>query len=168
MINREKERGVIYIAKKVKKITKKATDTKPAKKHHHHWHPHDFMIVFGGGFIIIVLLLFVSGSFGLNLFPNRAQSNASEVMEEVGIPEKTITIEAFSYTPDPVTVKVGTTVTWVNNDADPHSATADNGVFNTDILEQGESGSVTFSTPGEYTYHCSIHPNMTGTIIVEE
>ena len=78
-----------------------------------------------------------------------------------------ITIENFAFTPASVTVTAGATVTWTNNDSAPHTATGDGGEFDTGNIAQGGSASVTFDTPGTYTYHCSIHPNMTATIIVE-
>ena len=82
--------------------------------------------------------------------------------------KKAVTIENFTYTPETVRVKAGTVITWTNNDAEAHSASADDGSFDTGLMERGQSASVTLTEPGEYTYHCSLHPNMTGKIIVEE
>ena len=78
-----------------------------------------------------------------------------------------VTIENFAFNPASVTVTAGATVTWTNNDAAPHTATGDGGEFDTGTIASGGSASVTFDTPGTYTYHCTIHPNMTATIIVE-
>lgn len=157
------------MAKKVKKSVKKTSSVTSAKKHHHHhWHPHEFFIVVAGGFIVIVLILIFSNGFRSEKSVSNDQSYMESQMSEEGLPEATVTIEEFSYSPNPLRVKVGTTVTWTNNDSEPHSATADDGIFNTGTLDQGQSGSVTFTKAGAYTYHCSFHPNMTGTVIVEE
>ncbi len=77
-----------------------------------------------------------------------------------------VTIADFSFTPASITVHVGDTVTWVNNGPSAHTATADNGSFNTGVLQKGHSASVTFHSPGTFAYHCAIHPFMHGTIVV--
>jgi plastocyanin len=76
----------------------------------------------------------------------------------------------FAFNPSSVTIKTGTVVTWVNQDAVSHTIASDNSssvAFSSDLLPTGASYNVTFTTPGTYTYHCSIHPSMTGTIIVQ-
>jgi plastocyanin len=78
-----------------------------------------------------------------------------------------VAISGSSFSPHEVTVAVGDTVTWTNSDQISHTATADGGSFDTGALSNTESGTVTFSTAGSFPYHCSIHPNMTGTITVE-
>jgi plastocyanin len=78
-----------------------------------------------------------------------------------------VAISGFSYSPGTVTVAVGDTVTWTNSDAQGHTATADGGSFDTGTLGNGETGTVTFSAAGSFPYHCTIHPQMTGTVVVE-
>ena len=78
-----------------------------------------------------------------------------------------VAISGSSFSPREITVTVGDTVTWTNSDQISHTATADGGSFDTGALSNNESGTVTFSTAGAFPYHCSIHPNMTGTITVE-
>jgi plastocyanin len=78
---------------------------------------------------------------------------------------KNVTIAGFAYSPNPVTINVGDTVTWTNNDAASHTATG-NG-FNTGTISTGNSKSVTFNSAGTFDYHCSIHPSMTGTVVVK-
>lgn len=72
------------------------------------------------------------------------------------------------YSPQNITVVIGVnnTVTWINNDNAVHTVT-DNGVFDSGYIQPGQSWSYTFTTPGTYEYHCSLHPWMTGTVIVE-
>jgi plastocyanin len=72
-----------------------------------------------------------------------------------------------TYDPQEVTVKVGDTVTWVNEDAPKHDVVADNGEFKSQLFDKGQSFSYTFTKAGTYPYHCSIHPGMTGTVIVQ-
>ncbi len=79
-----------------------------------------------------------------------------------------VTIVDFSYEPDPVVVQVGGKVTWQNEDSAPHTATADDGSFETGTLDEGKTGSATFKEPGTFTYHCTIHPTMHGTVEVVE
>jgi LPXTG-motif cell wall-anchored protein len=78
-----------------------------------------------------------------------------------------VTIADFSFAPASLTVNQGDTVTWVNNGPTPHSATANNGSFNTGILKAGQSGSHTFSQAGTFSYYCQPHPYMKATIVVQ-
>jgi plastocyanin len=78
----------------------------------------------------------------------------------------TIDIVDFAFSGGSITVEAGTTVTWVNQGAANHTATASDGSFDTGTIAPGGSGSVTFNTPGTYSYFCAIHPDMTGTITV--
>jgi len=77
-----------------------------------------------------------------------------------------IEIKGFAFNPKELDVKVGTTVTWTNGDPATHTATSDDGTFDTKSLKTGKSGTFTFEKAGTYTYHCGIHPTMTGTVVV--
>jgi plastocyanin len=79
-----------------------------------------------------------------------------------------VQIVEFTYEPDPVTVQAGGKVIWQNEDAAPHTATADDGSFDTGTIEQGKLGSETFKEAGTYPYFCEIHPDMRGTVEVVE
>lgn len=79
-----------------------------------------------------------------------------------------VQIVEFSYEPDPVVVQVGGKVIWQNEDTAPHTATADDGSFDTGTIEKGKLGSATFKEAGTFTYHCEIHPTMHGTVEVVE
>jgi plastocyanin len=80
----------------------------------------------------------------------------------------TVAIDNFTFTPQKLTVKAGTTVTWTNMDDIPHGiAATDNAITRSKALDTDDSYSFTFTTPGTYTYFCYIHPHMTGTIVVE-
>jgi plastocyanin len=79
-----------------------------------------------------------------------------------------VEIVEFTYQPDPVVVQVGGKVIWQNQDAAPHTATADDGSFDTGTIEKGKVGSETFKEAGTFTYFCEIHPTMHGTVEVVE
>lgn len=77
-----------------------------------------------------------------------------------------VSISNFAFMPQNITINPGMTVTWTNNDSVTHTVTADNGMFNSGNLAPGQSFSFTFPSTGTFTYHCSIHPSMTGTVTV--
>jgi plastocyanin len=79
-----------------------------------------------------------------------------------------VDIVEFTYQPDPVVVQVGGKVIWQNQDTAPHTATADDGSFDTGTIEKGKLGSETFKEAGTFTYFCEIHPTMHGTVEVVE
>lgn len=90
----------------------------------------------------------------------------SEIVE-VAAADVAVTIREFKFNPDPLTVPVGTRVTWTNEDSAGHTATSDASVFRSPLLSRGGSFSFTFTQPGEYTYHCEPHPWITGKVIVQ-
>jgi plastocyanin len=90
-----------------------------------------------------------------------APSGEAQKAEKVEIVE-------FAYQPDPVTVQVGGKVIWQNEDTAPHTATADDGSFDTGTLERGKLKSETFKQAGTFTYFCEVHPDMHGTVEVVE
>src|SRR5918997_7054698 len=80
----------------------------------------------------------------------------------------TVDISNHAFNPAQLNVAPGTTVRFVNNDPEPHTATADNGVFDTGILQPGSSFEVLLDGSGTVTYHCELHPHMQGSIVVGE
>jgi len=79
-----------------------------------------------------------------------------------------VIIKNFTFSPNPVTVSVGATVSWSNQDGVAHTATSDTGAFDAGVISPGStSNGVAFNTPGTFAYHCSIHPFMHGVVIVE-
>jgi amicyanin len=77
-----------------------------------------------------------------------------------------VAIADFAFAPTTLTIAVGDTVTWTNEDAVEHTATSTAGAFDSGLLAQGESFSFTFTTAGTYDYLCTPHPTMTGRIVV--
>jgi len=90
------------------------------------------------------------------------QNPTGEVMSK-----NEVTMQNFAFHPATLTVKAGDKVTWSNKDSAGHSATADDGSFDTGIISPGQSGSFTFAKPGTYKYHCTPHPFMQATIVVQ-
>jgi plastocyanin len=73
-----------------------------------------------------------------------------------------------SFSPNPVEVKVGETVTWINDDSGRHTVTSKDGTFESGMMGKGQSFSYTFDKAGEYPYFCEPHPGMVGTVVVTE
>lgn len=78
-----------------------------------------------------------------------------------------VKIDNFSFSPATLTVAVGATVTWINRDDIPHTAVSTDGVFKSKTLDTDEKFSSTFTKAGTYPYFCSLHPKMTGKIVVQ-
>jgi plastocyanin len=78
-----------------------------------------------------------------------------------------VTIDNFSFTPQTLTVPVGSTVTWTNHDDIPHTVVSTDGVFKSKVRDTDEKFSHTFTKAGTFPYFCSVHPKMTGQIVVK-
>jgi plastocyanin len=77
-----------------------------------------------------------------------------------------VKIDNFTFGPGALTVAAGTTVTWTNRDDIPHTVVSTEGVFKSKVLDTDEKFSYTFTKPGTFPYFCSIHPKMTGKVVV--
>jgi amicyanin len=108
------------------------------------------------GFLAVVLSLGVSGTSVGILLANAAGKPASGKVE----------IDNFTFGPSTVSVAPGTTITWTNRDDIPHTVMSIDGVFRSKALDTDEAFSYTFSKAGTYDYYCSIHPKMTGKVVV--
>jgi len=78
-----------------------------------------------------------------------------------------VTIDNFTFSPQTLTIKAGTKVTWTNRDDIPHTVASATKAFKSPALDTDDSYSFTFTTAGSYEYFCSLHPHMTGTIVVQ-
>jgi amicyanin len=81
--------------------------------------------------------------------------------------EMAVKIDNFKFGPEDLTVAVGTTVTWTNRDDIPHTVVSTTGAFKSKVLDTDEKFSFTFTKAGAYDYFCSVHPKMTGKVIVQ-
>jgi plastocyanin len=120
-------------------------------------------VIVGGGYLLLQSQKTTSPSTAQNV----TTQNKTETNMEEGAEEAKVTISNFSFSPETVKVKVGGSVTWTNNDSVSHTVTADNGEFNTDPINKGQSTTLTFDQKGTFTYHCTPHPNMQATVVVE-
>ena len=78
-----------------------------------------------------------------------------------------VKIDNFAFAPQRIVVQAGTTVTWTNADDAPHTIVSTTKLFKSSALDTEDKFSFTFATPGTYEYFCSLHPHMTGTVVVE-
>lgn len=100
---------------------------------------------------------------------------ASATTEAAETTDATVAVETvevrmvnFSFDPSTITIPVGTTVVWTNDDGADHTSTSDDGTWDSGVIEPGDSFEFTFDEPGTYTYLCEIHPTqMQGTVVVE-
>ena len=104
--------------------------------------------------VTVATLLLSAGSPGSSA--NTAEPASAEVK-----------VDNFSFGPATLTVAVGTTVTWTNRDDIPHTIVSTDKVFKSKVLDTDEKFSFTFSKAGTYPYFCSIHPKMTGSVVVQ-
>lgn len=114
-------------------------------------------------FIASVMVTAVMGLGGIQ--PKRNGIIAS-AQEKTALTAE-VKIDNFSFGPAAITIPVGTTVTWINRDDIPHTVVSTEKVFKSKVLDTDEKFSYTFTKPGEYPYFCSIHPKMTGKVVVQ-
>jgi plastocyanin len=86
--------------------------------------------------------------------------------DQPSAPATEVKIDNFSFGPQDLTVPVATTVTWTNRDDIPHTVVSTDGVFKSKVRDTDEQFSYTFTKAGTYPYFCSIHPKMTGKVVV--
>lgn len=130
------------------------------------------------GLLVLVALLVIGG--GAFMLMNKKDEVAKPVTgtttsqdEAADLKTATATdaveIDGMAFSPSNITVKKGTTVTWTNNDSVSHTVTSDSGTtMDSELLRRGDNYSVTFDEVGTFTYHCTPHPAMTGTVTVTE
>jgi plastocyanin len=112
--------------------------------------------------LILFTLLLAACSVSKSVLP----AQASPVVPITGNEPK-VDISGFAFDPATITIKVGQSVTWTNLDSAAHTVTADDNSWKSDNLDQGGTFSRAFTTAGTYTYHCSIHVEMKGSVIVQ-
>ena len=110
-------------------------------------------------------LSFAALAIVLIMMAGRAKSFGATAVQDK--PATEVKIDNFVFAPNPVTVPVGTTIRWTNRDDIPHNVVAEDKSFKSKVMDTDESFTYTFSKPGTYTYFCSIHPKMTGKVVVQ-
>lgn len=112
----------------------------------------------------VLTLGFAALAIVLLMMAGRSRTLAATVEDK---PAAQVKIDNFVFSPNPVTVAVGSTIRWTNQDDIPHNVVSDDKSFKSKALDTDESFAYTFTKPGTYTYFCSIHPKMTGKIVVQ-
>jgi plastocyanin len=105
--------------------------------------------------VVIAIALLVVGSPSVKASDQRSAATAE------------VKIDNFVFGPQMITVPVGATVTWTNKDDIPHTSVSTEGVFKSKVLDTDEKFSYTFTKAGTYPYYCTIHPKMTGKVVVQ-
>jgi plastocyanin len=105
--------------------------------------------------VVIAIVLLLGGSPSVTANDQPSAANAE------------VKIDNFSFGPQTVTVPVGATVTWTNRDDIPHTVVSTDGLFNSKVRDTDEKFSYTFAKAGTYPYYCSVHPKMTGKVVVQ-
>ena len=105
--------------------------------------------------VVIAIVLLVAGS-------SRVQAN-----DQPSAASAAVNIDNFVFGPQTLTVRVGATVTWTNKDDIPHTTVSTDGVFKSKVMDTEDKFSYKFDKAGTYSYYCTIHPKMTGKVVVQ-
>jgi plastocyanin len=121
-------------------------------------------------YIYLIILIVFSGLFLLfwsilNNVPGTSHVNNQQIQMPSAPTLETVSIKNFAFNPASLSVAVGSTVTWINNDSPVHSIKSN--IFNSPDLDTGQTFSFTFNQTGTFNYSCGIHPSMKGVIIVK-
>ena len=110
--------------------------------------------------VVVIAAYFVSTNrSGTSAPANSGGQNQASATE--------IAIQNFAFIPSSITIKAGDTLRWTNRDSAPHTVSSDDNTFESGTMNQGQTFQFTFKTPGTYAYHCSVHPNMKATVVVQ-
>lgn len=115
-----------------------------------------------------IVLRIVAGGLALAALAATGNMKARAEAKDTAAAKNAVKIDNYSFTPQSITVPVGTTVTWTNADDVPHTVAATDLAFHSKAMDTDEQYSHTFDAPGTYKYFCTVHPKMTGTVVVEE
>jgi len=124
------------------------------------------------GLVIVVILIILAGMFFIYLqfsktSTGQENNNGNNNDEGEGSSENIVEISDFTFLPVTLNIKKGDSVTWTNKDGTRHTATSDDGVFDSGLLSNGQNFKYQFNEVGTFSYHCTPHPYMKAKIIVE-
>ena len=117
--------------------------------------------------IVSMLMVGCGGGYSSSPSSPTSPSSPAAATSPVSIPVNASGLGTSAFSPNPLTVPVGTTVRWTNNDTISHNATSNTNVWASGNLAAGAHFDFTFQTAGTYPYHCTIHPGMVGTVVVQ-
>ena len=121
------------------------------------------------GFAVLILTISVTACGGYNSpsEPSGAPTPAPAGSTTVSIASGASTLTTTAFGANPLMISVGTTISWLNGDNTTHTSVADGNQCSSGNVAPGGRFNFTFATAGRFTYHCQIHPNMVGTIVVQ-
>ena len=126
-------------------------------------------IAIAGAIVATLILSGVNiGNLGVEGSGNSIQQPTASIPSNSTVVRIVANAGSNSFSPNPVEVKVGETVTWINDDSGRHTVTSKDGVFDSGMMGKAQSFSFTFDKAGEYPYFCEPHPTMVGTVVVTE
>ena len=137
--------------------TNRATSHGPCSRHRLGWGS-----ALAAG-VLLTWLVSVPGTMAAQAPPSPTQAEAATAAATA--PQ--VTVEQATFGPATLTIRAGTTVTWVNHDGDLHTVTSTQGLFASPGLDPGDTFAYRFTAPGTYPYFCAVHPHMKGTILVQ-
>jgi plastocyanin len=117
--------------------------------------------------LILTMTLTACGGYGSPSAPSNGPTPAPVGSTTVTIASGASTLTTTAFGQNPLTVPAGTTISWLNNDNTTHTAMADGGQWSSGNVAPGSRFNFTLTATGRFTYHCQIHPNMVGTIVVQ-
>jgi plastocyanin len=120
-----------------------------------------FVVLFG---ISALAILFIAcgSADGASSQTQESLSDSSTSAEKAEKQVVHVSIADMQFSPETITVRAGTALTWTNDESVPHTATAGDESWDSDLLKEGESYTLTFDTPGTYCYYCVLHPGHNG------
>ena len=133
-------------------------------RHRGGWHRGHISV--GAALVLIIVAVLLAAGCGGSATPTTAPATSvGPTTSSAGGTQ--VAMKNIAFDPPTLTIKVGQAVTWVNQDSAQHDVVANNGEFKSSLFGAGGTFSFTFTKAGTYPYYCSIHPHMTGTIIVQ-
>jgi plastocyanin len=116
---------------------------------------------------ILLTAIFTTACGGYATSPSPTPEAAPAGSTTVMMPGGASVLTTTAFGTNPLNISVGTTISWLNGDSTTHTSTADGGAWSSGNIAPGARFNVTFQSPGQFPYHCLIHPGMTGTIVVQ-
>lgn len=113
---------------------------------------------------VLVVIIILAG-VGIYYFGSKYSNKSNNASQTVAT--NSVEIKNFAFKPADIKISKGTTVMWTNSDSATHAIKSDTGAFGSQDIISGQTYTHTFSDAGTFAYHCSIHPSMTGSVVVE-
>ncbi len=117
------------------------------------------------GILIVTVGTIACGGYATS--PTSTPAPAPAVGTTVAIPTGASALTTTAFGANPLNITVGTTISWLNSDGTSHTSTGDGGAWSSGNIAPGARFNFTFQSAGRFTYHCQIHPGMTGTVVVQ-